>query len=312
MSARQTPLTCHGHTRPVVDLHYSGITPDGFFLISAGKDSLPMLRNGQTGDWIGTFEGHKGAVWSAQLNTTATRAATGAADFSAKLWDAISGEEIHTFAHKHIVRSVAFSKDGNNLLTNCNDKKMRVFDINKPEQEPQTIECADRLGYYTEDASVVLTCGDVLRKWDLRTGTCTQEVSLGQPITSMELARNSSVVVATHGTTVSCLDGQTLEVIKTFKLDVPVNSASLHPTSDKLVTGGQDFYLHVLDYATGAELEVYKGHHGPVHCVRFAPDGEVYASGSEDGTVRLWQTRVGTEYGLWRLTKEDGPAEPVA
>ena len=59
------------------------------------------------------------------LSQDASKAATGAADFSAKVWDALSGEEELTLQHKHIVKSVNFSADSAALATGSNDKILR-------------------------------------------------------------------------------------------------------------------------------------------------------------------------------------------
>ncbi len=76
--------------------------------------------------------------------------------------------------------------------------------------------------------------------------------------------------------------------------DMPISfqeegGASLHPTQDRFVAGGSDTWVRVFDFTTGEMLETHKGHHGPVRCLRYAPSGASFATGSEDGTIRIWQ-----------------------
>lgn len=59
----------------------------------------------------------QGAVWSCVLDPTATLAATGSADFSAKIWDALTGLEKASLQHKHIVRTCCFAPCSTKLAT---------------------------------------------------------------------------------------------------------------------------------------------------------------------------------------------------
>ncbi|CAH1390604.1 unnamed protein product [Nezara viridula] len=309
---RQTPLTCSGHTRPVVHLAFSDITESSYFLISASKDGKPMLRQGDTGDWIGTFEGHKGAVWGVSINKDATRAASGAADFNAKIWDSVSGGELLSIPHKHIVKSVHFSSDSTRLATGSNEKLLRIWDLSKP--DVPVVEFSGHQGgirhvNYCENDQRLVSCSDdkTLRVWDISSGKEVHKLDFESTPSSLEVSQDGRIFTVAAGSIVSFWDAQSLKLLKEYRVPTQANSASLHPDKGIFVCGGDDLKMYKFDFATGTEIESFKGHFGPIHVVRFSPDGELYASGSEDGTLRLWQTTVGKTYGLWKCLEASSP-----
>lgn len=315
-SSRKIPLICSGHSRPIHDLSYSPITPDGFFLVSACLDGKAMLRNGYTGDWIGTFVGHKGAVWGVHINSTATQVATGSADYTAKIWDALTGEEVQSFQQSRIIKSVHFSTDNSKLLTGGQDKILRIFDLAKPEAEPLKLEGhtdSIRVALWNADNSLIISGGQdsQIRVWDTRSLKEVKSIPSKFPILSIEKCLDGNRMITTAGKDVTFWNIKTFEAEKTFTMtNFDANSASLAPDTQTFVVGGSDFWAHVFDFTSGKELEVHKGHHGPVHVLRFAPDGETFASGSEDGTIRLWQSGEPKSYGLWEENKEARTEEP--
>jgi len=315
---KTVPLVAPGHTRPVTHLSISQLQDDGtYMIISSCKDGNPMLRE-WTGDWIGTFMGHKGAVWSSKLSPDTSRAVTGSADFTAKVWDTYTGEVLHSFPHNHIVRTVAISPTSTYILTGGQEKRVRMFDLSRPDTPPDFLVEPNSDNAHEGTVKSVVWIGDhtgvsagedgYIKWWDLRTRTLSSSMKFPDPITSMELSLPTNRLVVTSGKTVSFIpalpEGQ-----QTLTLTLPYapSSASIHPIlQDRFITGcTTDEWVRVHSI-NGEERDVLKGHHGPVHCVEFSPDGEMFASGSEDGTIRLWQTTPGKTYGLWQGSHANG------
>lgn len=227
-----------------------------------------MLRQGDTGDWVGTFEGHKGAVWGVALNSDATLAASGAADFSGKVWNAVSGEEKVSFQHKHIVKTVSFDRPCERLVTGSNEKLIRVFSLQQPTADPELFTghtgSIKRAIFFRNDRCI-LSCGEdkTMRVFDRSTGREVQCIDFTTTPNSLELSPDQGTLTVAHGNSVSFFDADTLAWQKEVKVPTKVAAASLHPDKHTFVCGGEDFKLYKFDYVTGNEI-------GELKCIPMA------------------------------------------
>jgi serine-threonine kinase receptor-associated protein len=279
-STKVVPLTCHGHSRPVTHLSFSTVdqaNDDQYYMVSACKDNNPMLRDGVTGDWIGTFIGHKGACWQARLSSDATIAATGSADFSARVWDTSTGETLHNLPHSHIVRAVAFPPQPRPqiLATGGAEKKLRIFDLSRggtangsngealPEAQTSETSAGSSAPSYeigagvhqgtiksivwSPDSHVLITASDdkKLRWWDLRAQDPIGEYTLDGMVGSCELDSIALSESSGHGT-LSVAAGKNVyffeaerpaSLLKHVKTPYEIASVALNGTQRKFVTG---------------------------------------------------------------------------
>ena len=134
-----------------------------------------------------------------------------------------------------------------------------------------------------------------INAYDVRTQKVAHSMKVEGGVMDMEMCDDASrnKLVVSAGRKVSFFDLSSFKLMKAIDVAISFNEeggTSLHPDGSKFVTGGSDLWVRVYDYNTGECLETNKGHHGPVRCVRYAPGGASYATGSEDGTIRLWKS----------------------
>eukprot|EP00842_Homolaphlyctis_polyrhiza_P001605 jgi/Hompol1/2445/HPOL_006003-RA len=318
---RRSVLTCTGHTRPVVDVAMSAITASGnYFILSASSqrynspplccvctirskrlqadnnnatDSAAMLMD-NNGATIGMLKGHKGAVWACRLTRDASLSITGSADFSAKLWNNATGTELLTLSASHVVRAVDVSDDNRFLMTGGFEKILRIYDSavggSKPVRELSGFRSEIKHAVMDSDRGLVFNAdGTELQVWDLRTCLQLPSIYFERPLSSVRLSIDRQSLVCTSGTFVFLFNLDSSEQQLVLSSSSQTSAASINPARDMIaVASSSEPWIRLFDTQTGYEQEILKGHHGSVHSLEFSPDGKSLASGSEDGTVRIW------------------------
>lgn len=303
-------IVSRGHTRPLTEITFVRDGTDNTLLVSAAHDKLPQVRSGETGNWIGTFRGHKGAVWSCKVDSfTRTLAGTASGDFTAKLWSVQSGKEIIELKHKHVVKSFDFSYNSELFATGCQDGLIRVYTTCQPEKDPVEIKVSNsgnddgitKISWLDENDATLIIVGKkngIIETWDIRQASGTpclvsSKLSPSAPIMDLEVNNNFNTILVSCGNKVVQLGSKDLTTKKEFVMPSTLTfsnegGASLSPDGNRFICGGSDLWLREYDFHSGEIIQTYKGHHGPIRCVRYHPNGTIGASGSEDATIRFW------------------------
>lgn len=207
--------------------------------------------------------------------------------------------------HKHVVKSVDFSPDSNLFVSGCQDGLLRIFQTARPDVLPMEVKVS------VDSSEAIMKClwsteadgllyiakrSGAVEVWDMRDGSSSPALKtiIGQaPVMDIELNDRHGQLTVVCGATVSVLSSSDLSLRASIPCPDKMHfreegGASLHPDGLKVIAGGSDLWLREFDLLTGQVLRIFKGHHGPVRCVRYHPSGNTVASGSEDATIRIW------------------------
>jgi len=309
------PILLQGHDRSLTSIRYNR---EGDLLFSAGKDKNPLVWYSINGERLGSYNGHNGAVWMIDVNWSTTSFISASADSTVRLWDVETGREKHLYQLDTPSRACAFGFDGNVVFYTNDDVMGKPCEIHLADIRSRPSEGSAARINVSERGLRKVTSGlwgtldefivtghenGELVQWDIK---AMDNVRRERPHTSqiMDLQTNKDLtflISSSKDCTAKLFDIETLEHLKTYSTERPVNSAAISPLKDHVILGGGQEAIEVTQTAAQIgkfearffhmifeeEFARVKGHFGPINTIAIHPDGKSYASGGEDGFVRI-------------------------
>lgn len=240
-----------------------------------------------------------------------------------RLWEVRTGKLLKTWEFATSIKRVEFSEDGRQLL-GVTEKRtgqlstIVVYDINPDPEAEQTSEHSLRItieelpkatvaGFSYLSKYIISGHEDgSVSQWDAKTGELLNNVFSHEDsmqVTDLQWSADRTYfITASKDKTAKLHATDSLDVLKTYTADTPLNSAAIcpSPTEYVILGGGQAamdvtttsarqgkfearFYHKIFE----EEIGRVRGHFGPLNYVAVDPTGKGYCSGGEDGYVRV-------------------------
>jgi WD40 repeat protein len=270
-------------------------------------------------EWRPTsVNGHAGPVLGVAL-APGHRLVTASADETVRLWDAASGQELHSLrGHAGPVRGVALDPSGRYLVSGGADGMVKVWDV-AAGIERLTLRGHRRgvrgVAFHPSGRYLASAGGmdNAVKVWD--TGRAQEARVLrvsGEVATGVVFGSDGRLAACSRDGFVRVWDSRTGADIRTLRGSpgFGLTGVAYRPDGRHLAAGSLDGTVLVWD-AEGRRALSLRGEGGPVRRVAYSPDGRLLAGVTDDGRLRLWDADTGrparTIEGLL-----DGPVACVA
>jgi WD40 repeat protein len=264
---------------------------------TADRDERHALRllEVETGEEIGRFRGHSSAVTCVAFAPQAPQAASASRGGTLHVWNTIFRKSSFSFCRPESpVLSLAFSADGQRLLTGSEDCVVRVWDLQSGERlsrcEGHTA-AVTAVAWFRDGRIASASLDQSVRVWDGATGSplhCWQGHAGG--VRSIAVAPDGSLVLSGgHDKLLRLWNVQLGQEAGSFPCPSEcVASVAFSPDGARVLAGESDGIVRLWDLKGRQELCCFSGHSRGVTSVAFAPATQHAASGSLDQTVRVW------------------------
>ena len=294
-------------TEITVNLGFDGIDfdTDATLTFTVGTDAIagydgPSLTTQILVTRTLTLEEHSSLVFSVAFSPDGTMLASGAADYTVKLWDVATRANIATLeGHTDVIRSVAFSPDGTMLASTSRDSTVKLWDI-ATHANIATLEGHTWSVAFSPDGTMLASgaADNTVKLWDVATHANIATLE-GHTDVIWSVAFSPDGTMLASGAadnTVKLWDIATHANIATLEEHVDwVNSVAFSPDGTLLASGSHDNTVKLWDVATHANIATLEGHTDVIWSVAFSPDGTMLASGAADNTVKLWDAATGAQ-----------------